>query len=134
MYSSITGRIASAIIAFGVLSAPAFAGELRYAHVGSEGDIQTRYATEAAAGIEEATGGDIKVQVFPASQLGGVAEMVDGVRLGSISMGHHDFASLRASCLTWRCSMRRSSIVTPSRRLRPQIRIPRRRCRELMKS
>ncbi|PWV99095.1 tripartite ATP-independent transporter DctP family solute receptor [Hoeflea marina] len=94
MYSSITGRIASAIIAFGVLSAPAFAEELRYAHVGSEGDIQTRYATEAAAGISEATGGDITVQVFPASQLGGVAEMVDGVRLGSISMGHHDFASL----------------------------------------
>ena len=94
MYTSITGRIASAILAFGLVSAPAFAEELRYAHVGSEGDIQTQFATEAAAGIAEATGGDITVQVFPASQLGGVAEMVDGVRLGSISMGHHDFASL----------------------------------------
>ncbi|MGJ8570668.1 MAG: TRAP transporter substrate-binding protein [Hoeflea sp.] len=94
MYTSITGRIASAILALGIMSAPALAEELRYAHVGSEGDIQTRYATEAAAGIKDATGGDVTVQVFPASQLGGVAEMVDGVRIGSISMGHHDFASL----------------------------------------
>ena len=94
MYTSITGRIASTILALGLLSAPALSEELRYAHVGSEGDIQTRYAAEAAAGIGEATGGDVTVKVFPASQLGGVAEMVDGVRLGSISMGHHDFASL----------------------------------------
>ncbi len=68
--------------------------ELRYAHVGSEGDIQTRYATEAAEAINTATDGRVTVQVFPASQLGGVAETVDGVRMGSISMGHHDFASL----------------------------------------
>ena len=34
------------------------------------------------------------VTVYPASQLGGVAEMVDGVKMGSIQMGHHDFASL----------------------------------------
>lgn len=70
------------------------AQELRYAHVGAEGDIQTRYAAEAAEAIAEATGGAITLQVYPASQLGGVAEMVDGVRMGSISMGHHDFASL----------------------------------------
>jgi tripartite ATP-independent transporter DctP family solute receptor len=68
--------------------------ELRYAHVGSEGDIQTRYATEAADAIKTATDGRVTVQVFPASQLGGVAELVDGVRMGSISLGHHDFASL----------------------------------------
>ncbi|HEX6980475.1 MAG TPA: TRAP transporter substrate-binding protein [Alphaproteobacteria bacterium] len=70
------------------------AKELRYAHVGAEGDIQTWYADEAAKGIDQATKGDVKIKVFPASQLGGVAEMVDGVRMGSISMGHHDFASL----------------------------------------
>lgn len=86
--------IATAAMALGLMAAPAAAEELRYAHVGAEGDIQTRYASEAAAAIEEATGGEITVQVFPASQLGNVAEMVDGVRLGSISMAHHDFASL----------------------------------------
>jgi TRAP-type C4-dicarboxylate transport system substrate-binding protein len=32
--------------------------------------------------------------VFPNSQLGGVGEMVDGIKSGAIAMGHHDFASL----------------------------------------
>lgn len=67
---------------------------LRYAHVGSEGDIQYWYAAEAAKRIEEATDGRVTVTVFPNSQLGGVQELIDGVRSGSISMGHHEFASL----------------------------------------
>ena len=82
----------AAALAFSL--AAATSQELRYAHVGSEGDIQTRYAAEAAEAIKAATGGRVTVQVFPASQLGGVAETVDGVRMGSISLGHHDFASL----------------------------------------
>jgi len=88
-----TGKII-AFAAATLTAVPAFTEELRYAHVGAEGDIQTRFATEAAAAIEEATDGEVTVQVFPASQLGGVSEMVDGVRMGSIQMGHHDFASL----------------------------------------
>ncbi|MCT7377151.1 TRAP transporter substrate-binding protein [Chelativorans salis] len=87
--------LAGATLALGLLSAAsAAAQELRYAHVGAEGDIQTRYAAEAAQAIDDATGGEVTIQVYPASQLGGVGEMVDGIRMGSISMGHHDFASL----------------------------------------
>ncbi len=67
---------------------------LRYAHVGSEGDIQFWYAEQAAKKIPEVTGGRVTVTVFPNSQLGGVQEMIDGVKSGSISMGHHEFASL----------------------------------------
>lgn len=67
---------------------------LRYAHVGTEGDIQYRYVEEVANAIAERSDGRIELQVFPASQLGGVAEMVDGVRSGAIDMAHHDFASL----------------------------------------
>ncbi|HUZ17176.1 MAG TPA: TRAP transporter substrate-binding protein, partial [Spirochaetia bacterium] len=36
----------------------------------------------------------LKLQVYPNSQLGGVSEMVDGVKSGAIDMAHHDFASL----------------------------------------
>lgn len=93
LMKSIRG-MATAALAFGLIASPSLAQELRYAHVGAEGDIQTRYAEEAASAIDEATGGEVTVEVFPASQLGGVAEMVDGVRMSSISMGHHDFASL----------------------------------------
>jgi tripartite ATP-independent transporter DctP family solute receptor len=67
---------------------------LRYAHVGSEGDIQYWYAEQAAKKIPEATGGRVTVTVFPNSQLGGVQELIDGVKSGSISMGHHEYASL----------------------------------------
>ncbi|MFC0337136.1 tripartite ATP-independent transporter solute receptor, DctP family [Kushneria avicenniae] len=93
MFTKIGMGLATAVLALG-LSTPASAETLRYAHVGAEGDLQTRYASEAAQAIQDATDGNINVQVFPASQLGGVAEMVDGVRMGSIDMGHHDFASL----------------------------------------
>jgi tripartite ATP-independent transporter DctP family solute receptor len=67
---------------------------LRYAHVGAEGESQTRYASELAALIKQKTEGRVDVRVFPASQLGNLSEMINGVRIGSISMAHHDFASL----------------------------------------
>jgi tripartite ATP-independent transporter DctP family solute receptor len=67
---------------------------LRYAHVGAEGDIQYWFADQAAKKIPQVTEGRVTVQVFPNSQLGGVQEMIDGVKSGAISMGHHEFASL----------------------------------------
>jgi tripartite ATP-independent transporter DctP family solute receptor len=89
-------RLASAALAISAAFAASAAGaqNLRYAHVGSEGDIQHWFAAEAAKRLPEATGGDVTVTVFPNSQLGGVQETVDGVRSGSISMAHHEFASL----------------------------------------
>ncbi|MGQ9369077.1 TRAP transporter substrate-binding protein [Azospirillum sp. ST 5-10] len=89
--SLVAGALAATAV---TLAGPALAKDLRYAHVGAEGDIQTRFADEAAKAIAEATEGRVTLKVYPASQLGGVAEMVDGIRMGSISMGHHDFASL----------------------------------------
>ncbi|NRP21616.1 2,3-diketo-L-gulonate-binding periplasmic protein YiaO [Ensifer adhaerens] len=88
------GAITAVALGTSLAAVTAMAAELRYAHVGAEGDIQTVYAAQAAEAIKAATNGDVTVTVYPASQLGGVAEMVDGVRMGSISMGHHDFASL----------------------------------------
>jgi len=77
------------------LGAPAHAQmKLRYAHVGVANAPQTLYADEVAKLVKERTNGRIEIQVFPNSQLGGVGELVDGVKSGAISMGHHDFASL----------------------------------------
>lgn len=85
---------AVALTAFAAAPLAASALELRYAHVGSEGDIQHWYAAEAAERIPEATEGRVEVAVFPNSQLGGVQETIDGVRSGTIDMAHHEFASL----------------------------------------
>lgn len=68
--------------------------KLRYAHVGVANAPQTLYADEVAKLVKERTQGRVEIQVFANSQLGGVAEMVDGVKSGAIAMGHHDFASL----------------------------------------
>lgn len=81
-------------LSFG-LSLPAQAQvTIRYAHVGSEGDIQYWYADEFAKRVNQRTEGRVKVQVFPNSQLGGAQETVDGVRSGAIPLAHHEFASL----------------------------------------
>lgn len=67
---------------------------IRYAHVGAEGEGQTRYAAELAKLVGEKTQGRVEIRVFPGSQLGNLSEMMDGVRVGSIGMAHHDFSSL----------------------------------------
>lgn len=67
---------------------------LRYAHVGTETEAQGRYASELAQLVRERSQGRIDIRVFPGGQLGNLAEMIDGVRIGSIAMAHHDFASL----------------------------------------
>jgi TRAP-type C4-dicarboxylate transport system substrate-binding protein len=68
--------------------------KLRYAHVGVANAPQTLYADEVAKLVRERTQGRVEIQVFANSQLGGVGEMVDGIKSGAIAMGHHDFASL----------------------------------------
>jgi len=87
----------------GLLAAPFIGGAaanaqarttLRYAHVGTETEAQGRYATELAGLVRERTQGRIDVRVFPGGQLGNLSELIDGVRIGSIAMAHHDFASL----------------------------------------
>lgn len=67
---------------------------LRYAHVGMKGELQTRYAADFAKKVAEETNGRVKIQVFPNSELGGVTEIIAGVKNGSIAMAQHDYASL----------------------------------------
>src|SRR5215203_5736562 len=82
---------AIAVMAAGAANAQT---KLRYAHVGVANAPQTLYADEVAKLVKERTNGRVEITVFANSQLGGVGEMVDGVKSGAISMGHHDFASL----------------------------------------
>src|SRR5450830_1789938 len=84
------------VMAASLLSSPAAEAQvkLRWAHVGTAGAPQTLYADEVARLVNERTNGRILIQVFPNSQLGGAGELVDGVKSGAISLGHHEFASL----------------------------------------
>lgn len=86
----------AAVTAAAIVTRPAQAQQvrLRYAHVGVANAPQTLYAEEVAKLVKERTAGRVEIQVFANSQLGGVGEMVDGIKSGAIAMGHHDFASL----------------------------------------
>ena len=87
--------LAATALAAAFCATPASAQiKLRYAHVGVANAPQTIYADELAKLVKERTSGRIEIQVFANSQLGGVGEMVDGIKSGAIAMGHHDFASL----------------------------------------
>jgi len=87
--------LSATLVALALAAPPALAQvKLRWAHVGVANAPQTLYADEVAKLVKERTNGRVEIQVFPNSQLGGVGELVDGVKSGAISMGHHDFASL----------------------------------------
>src|SRR5258708_3345199 len=95
MFRTVLPLAALAAAALALAPASALAQiKLRYAHVGVANAPQTLYADEVARLVKERTNGRIEITVFPNSQLGGVGELVDGVKSGAISMGHHDFASL----------------------------------------
>jgi tripartite ATP-independent transporter DctP family solute receptor len=95
MNAPLRSLVATALVAAALLAGDAEAQvKLRYAHVGVANAPQTQYADEVAKLVKERTNGRVDIQVFPNSQLGGVGELVDGVKSGAISMGHHDFASL----------------------------------------
>ena len=88
---------AAVLAAPAILKYPAIAADkinLRYAHVAPKGETQYWYAEQLAERIGGWTGGRVSVTVFPNSQMGGVQEMIDGVKSGSLSMGHHEFSSL----------------------------------------
>ncbi|MFM2423604.1 MAG: hypothetical protein RL291_2134, partial [Pseudomonadota bacterium] len=86
--------VAAASLAFALPAAAQQKVTIRYAHVGTETEAQGRYATELAKLVAEKTQGRVELRVFPGGQLGNLSEMIDGVRVGSIHMAHHDFASL----------------------------------------
>src|SRR5437870_12490580 len=47
-------------------------------------DVQHEWCKRFGARLEQRTGGRIKPQVFPASQLGSIPRMIEGVQLGTI--------------------------------------------------
>lgn len=59
---------------------------LRFAHPVPEADLQHALATEFARLVEEGTGGELTVQIFPNGQLGNDQQMIDGTRSGIIDI------------------------------------------------
>ncbi|NLA98493.1 MAG: TRAP transporter substrate-binding protein [Spirochaetales bacterium] len=68
---------------------------LRYAHMNPASSPNGLQATYFADKIAEKTGGAIKIEVYPASQLGSISEMAEAVSMGSIAMHHNTYGGLQ---------------------------------------
>ena len=60
---------------------------LRYAHMNPASSPNGLQATYFADKVAEKTGGAIKIEVYPASQLGSISEMAEAVSMGSKKPG-----------------------------------------------
>ncbi|MBM7609326.1 tripartite ATP-independent transporter DctP family solute receptor [Lysinibacillus composti] len=67
----------------------------RFGHAAPEGDPGDLLSEKMAEGIDQATDGQVTIEVFPGAQLGGEVEMVEQVRAGTI-----DFAFVTGGALS----------------------------------
>ncbi len=85
----ITAIAASTLGSAFVLPARAQAKTLKYTHFQPAKSDQPKHVAALAfkEHVEKATNGSIKVELYPASQLGPAQQVMEGLRLGSIEMG-----------------------------------------------
>lgn len=71
------------------MASAAQADTIRYAHFQPAALDQPKHAAALAfkSHVEAATGGSVTVEIFPASQLGGGGEVMEGLQLGTIQLG-----------------------------------------------
>lgn len=67
---------------------------LRYAHMNPATSVAGIQATLFAKLVEDYTKGQVKIQVYPASQLGNLQEVAEGVSTGSIALCHNTMAAI----------------------------------------
>ncbi|WP_281985554.1 TRAP transporter substrate-binding protein [Thalassorhabdomicrobium marinisediminis] len=67
---------------------------LRYGHPNPPESVAGKYATRLAEVVAEKTGGSVRIDVYPSSQLGTAKERFEQVQLGLIDMGHDPFSTV----------------------------------------
>lgn len=80
--------LAVAVVSLFLFSGGLFAAPLEF-KFGHSGSLEHQYhvgATEFKKLVEEKSGGEIKVNIFPQAQLGGERDLAEGVRMGTIEM------------------------------------------------
>lgn len=85
--------IGVAVTLFFSNGAVSWAKTLKYAYPNTPDTTVGRFATMLSDLVKKGTNGEVIIQGYPSSQLGGKDEMVDGVKVGTIEMGHNDFAA-----------------------------------------
>ncbi|PWW00289.1 tripartite ATP-independent transporter DctP family solute receptor [Hoeflea marina] len=87
--SALVMGLGAGALAFLPRSARAASLTLRYGHNNEPASVAGAQADWFAEALGKASGGDIAVEVFPASQLGKLQELAEAVSLGSIAFSHN---------------------------------------------
>jgi TRAP-type C4-dicarboxylate transport system substrate-binding protein len=87
----VTGYTVLAVVAFTFLGVTTVLGQgapitLRLAHINVAGGIIDKQAQKFADLVAAKTNGRVKINVYPAGQLGSVVEEIEGVSMGTIDM------------------------------------------------
>jgi tripartite ATP-independent transporter DctP family solute receptor len=90
----LSGMAAGAAVLGGVRRLRAGDGVMRYAHMNSPTSINGLQANWFAEAVARNTGGAVKVEVFPASQLGSIKELAEGVSAGIVALSHNTAGGL----------------------------------------
>ena len=67
---------------------------LRYAHMNAPASITGVQADMLAKAVAEKTKGAVKIEVYPASQLGGLQEQAEAVSMGTVALHHNTMAGI----------------------------------------
>lgn len=79
---------------FSMVSGQAKTTVLRYAHMNAPNSAAGVQATFFAELVEKYTDGQVKIQVYPSSQLGNLQEVAEGVSTGTIAICHNTMAAI----------------------------------------
>ncbi|PCI28343.1 ABC transporter substrate-binding protein [Candidatus Kaiserbacteria bacterium] len=89
-----TALVAAASISVVAHTASAQEYELNYGHMNSPTSVVGMQADWLADEIAKNTGGAVKIDVYPSSQLGKIQELAEGVSMGSIALSHNTAGAL----------------------------------------
>jgi len=67
---------------------------LRYAHMNPTSSVAGQQADMLAKLVAEKSGGSVKIEVYPASQLGGLQEQAEAVSTGTVALHHNTMAGI----------------------------------------
>jgi TRAP-type transport system periplasmic protein len=81
--------LAVSFVLGGFTSHPAFCADpvvLKLAHITAPGGMLDKRAQKFSELVSQKTGGKVKVEIFPAQQLGNIKEITQGISMGTIDM------------------------------------------------
>lgn len=81
---STLGRLAATALALTLAAAPAAAQTVMKLANATINDVQHEWQKEFAADLQKRVGDQVKTEIYPASQLGAIPQMAEGVVLGTI--------------------------------------------------